>query len=182
MQELIQCLDDIRSCEAGWKKNSLDGLSDILDEVPLDKPIEKNVSSALIQQARSALLSMWYHLLHALGSADEIDEYARHSATVLLTCYRYLAVFSFLTQLRIMIRAEFDPCYLGNLTCNSNELTFRIHANPEVVNAFRQYIDLLHRVHAFISEYLMTNIPLGCDVPLRFMVSSRVLVSSLCSQ
>jgi hypothetical protein len=81
-----------------------------------------------------------------------------------------------------MIRDEFDPCYLGNLICNSNELTFRIHANPEVVNAFRQYIDLLHRVHAFITDYLMTNIPLGCDAPIRFLVSSEVTISNLWSR
>jgi hypothetical protein len=95
VQELIQVLDHIRSSEAGWKKSSLDDLSEILDEVSLDKPIDRNVSSALMQQARSALLSMWYHLLHALGNGDEIDEYARHSATVLHTCYRYLKLCRF---------------------------------------------------------------------------------------
>lgn len=168
--ELTQCLDDIRTCDRGWKKNSLDQLSSLLDEVPLDKPIENNVPSTLIQQARSALLSMWYHLLHVLGNGDEIDEYSRHSAIVLTACYRYfLSLFN--SPIRIMTRVEFGPSYLGSLSTGTDGgATFHIHANPEVVTAFRQYIDLLHRLHAFISEYLMANIPLGCDIPMRLLV------------
>lgn len=169
VEELSQCLDDIRTCDRGWKKNSLDQLSNLLDEVPLDKPIERNVSSSLIQHARSALLSMWYHLLHVLGNGDEIDEYSRHSAIVLSACHKYEPPFSFSHVPRIIIRPEFDPKYLGSLS-SKDEVTFRITANPEVITSFRQYIDLLHRLHAFIAEYLMANIPLACDIPVRLLV------------
>lgn len=56
------------------------------------------------------------------------------------------------------------------MTFKDGEATFNVTAAPEVVIAFRQYIDLLHRLHAFISEYLMANIPIGCDVPVRLLV------------